>query len=237
MNKISKYAKQKTVIGAMVGTLITGGVGLPLINIFKTDKETLTYPIVRDNINTYGVTSKKQFIKDFTDEEFGIDFIVSKKDYTDLHDSLKNNCIELNLYQKNSDIKNYKDYLVSDNNNLKKIYSCSFPIDELTEQEIEDIIELFKNGQIKQILNSIPSYEIEESEYNIPIAEMNNSSYSAELLIKKINYKDVNVTKQSQEYNRIETIAYLVFVLLGIKSGALIGSYSENKHKIKKLTK
>ena len=100
-------------------------------------------------------------------------------------------------------------------------YSCYFYIDDLTEEELEQKIAMFKNGQVKELLDSVP--ENQRNKRTLSLKEIETNIYIAELTITTIDYKDIKVTKESKENNDFETCFSLAGMISGAQLGGLIG--------------
>lgn len=252
MYKLIKNIKYRLVIGATIGTMAGGAFGIGINNTFKVDGTTPTYPFVREDIDTYGVTTQKYYIDKikkgtntvytFPTTKVYIDSIEKKNQTEENNKSIKS--IELTLY-----------YLYNDPTNDKKTnYKKPTVIKEqhylylenrLTKEWLEEIINLYKLGEL-EYLTSIAYYVDYYNDRNIE--EIENDLYiSAELTIETVDYNDIQVIKQSKEENFLETFGIMTSTVFGTWIGTMLGSiwqyrsnmseHEKELSKSKKLTK
>jgi len=254
MYKLIKNIKYRLVIGATIGTMAGGAFGIGLNNAFIADGETPTYPFVRDNIDTYGVTTHKYYIDDLKKGKNEVRTFPSVKDYISSIEK-KNSTNENNKSIKSIELTLYSPYIKPTNDERINIensfigieYLYSFPENKLTKEWLEEILDLYEAGEIEYLIsNSICVYK-KEDYTNISETERNNSYISAELTIKTVDYNDIQVIKQSKEENSLETFGITSSAILGTCIGIMAGSLWEYKacmseiekssSKAKKLTK
>ena len=204
-------------IGAITGALITGGPTIALASL-ATGFEYVDFPFIKDKCSGYEVTTKNFHIDIMKEGENEVVesnpkvLYLSKDEIDDL------SAVSFKIYDQ------YIERIITGNSRIareEKYYE--YDINTLTAEEIDTIINQFKNGEFREISDNA---DIKRNDFDIvdyqTLEELDNGNYySADLTIKTVNYdKYITITEEdSWLYN--ETAGALLLI------GAIIGSSVE----------
>ena len=204
-------------IGAITGALITGGPTIALASL-ATGFEYVDFPFIKDKCSGYEVTTKNFHIDIMKEGENEVVesnpkvLYLSKDEIDDL------SAVSFKIYDQ------YIERIITGNSRIareEKYYE--YDINTLTAEEIDTIINQFKNGEFREISDNA---DIKRNDFDIvdyqTLEELDNGNYySADLTIKTVNYdKYITITEEdSWLYN--ETAGSLLLI------GAIIGSSVE----------
>lgn len=204
-------------IGAITGALITGGPTIALASL-ATGFEYVDFPFIKDKCSGYEVTTKNFHIdtmKEGENEVVESDpkvLYLSKDEIDDLSG------VSFKTYDQ------YSEHIVNRNSRIAREENYyEYDINTLTDEEIDKIINQFKNGEFREISDNADTNwnDFDIVDYQT-LEELNNGNYySADLTIKTVNYdKYITITEEdSWLYN--ETAGALLLI------GAIIGSSVE----------
>ena len=128
----------------------------------------------------------------------------------------------------------YRERIVDTNSRIAREENYYEYYDILTDEEVDTIINQFKNGEFREISANADNKrnEFDIAEYLL-LEELNNKShYSADLTINTVNYdKSISVTEDDSEYYNIAFFSLVVSGAMGGLFPALLEE--QEKEKIK----
>ena len=204
-------------IGAITGALVTGVPTVTLASL-GTGLEYIDLPFTKDKCPGYEVTTKNFHIdtmKEGENEVVESDpkvLYLSKDEIDDLSG------VSFKTYDQ------YSERIVNRNSRIAREENYyEYDINTLTDEEIDKIINQFKNGEFREISDNADTNwnDFDIVDYQT-LEELDNGNYySADLTIKTVNYdKYITITEEdSWLYN--ETAGALLLI------GAIIGSSVE----------
>lgn len=195
-------------IGAITGGLIVGGAVFAL-----NDKK----PFIRDNVNTYQVTTDTTIRT--TD---GLIRLEPTSRFLTSDEIGEMNELEI------------KNYMLSKDNYDVDLYG--FTYGNLTAEEIATKQNQFENGNY---LSAINDYDIND-EYQVDARKLpiNYENILEEISIKNVNYASVVKVRESRETNIEDTTFWISMTSVGAYIGLMCGNLvSELSSKVKKKTK
>lgn len=157
------------------------------------------------------------------------------KEYIDIREIVNYN------YKNNIELVISSPWKFDEKSNISRVnYHYINKNPNITLNDIEKFITLFKQGKIEEIINNHNidlQYDYKEYINDNKISDTYN--YSAELIVKTIDYNDIKVVKQDKNENITETLIAAITALIGLRLGIYAGNICENsskfiKNKIKK---
>ena len=240
MSSLIKIFKNKIATGALIGSLLGGVTPTIIQSYLLPDDASITAPITLDDVNAYEITTQKFNVQKLSNSTEIINEELSKeykdiKNITNFNNNYTSEKNSINLVISSPWIIN-EDLTISRTN-----YCYSTNNENLTTEEVKKIIEIFKSGEIKQIINNI-NFESEYKEYATSNENLENYSYLAELTVKTIDSSKIYTIKQDKIENIVETLLAGATGLIGLRLGIHVGNICDNKkntssRKVKKLKK
>lgn len=222
MSRLVKLLKNKIATGALIGTLIGGATPTIIQSYQIPDNASITTPLALDDINAYGVTIK-EFNKKTSNDKFTSITEKQLKQYIDIRDIANFN------YTNSINLVISSSWKFDEDSNISRInYNYINTNPDITLDDMEKIITLFKQGKLEEIINnSNIKLQYNYKEYtNSLINEVYD--YSAELIVKTIDYNDIKVIKQDKNENVVETLIATTTALIGLRLGIYAGNIYEN---------
>lgn len=239
ITKNKKITIRNISIGAIIGIAI-GGTGTILVASVKSG--VVNMPFIIDEVPIYPVTTQEFYIDSLSSTN---NIVVEKepvKDNKIFNDVLSLNDVEIKItspYKEQYDTRGSIKHKVTDSEYVKEITTYAF--ESLTEEEKEEKINSFKEGNIElAIENYDSSSETEEEIIYLTEEELEKKAFSASIIINNIDYKNKEMVNESE----VSNINYSgIFSIMAIIGGALGASCAgildekEDKENVKKKRK
>lgn len=231
---MDRKSKLRLTISAVACSVFLGGTSIVLKNLHS---DNFTIPFYRDSLKTYGVSSKEISIKKVGESkpiEKEVDKTFLLLNEIENKDSIIASIASPFVLEKREKAfsKETEDVYVS------HVYDGTFNYGSLTNEEIEEKIDLFKKEEFKEVIEGCNySYTYQNTNKGISNEEIDKDNYSATLKVNSVDLEDIKFKKQSIGQNIAETAFFSLFTFVGAYTGISIGNYLNNKAKPKVKTK
>lgn len=220
-------------IGTITGALVTGVPTIALASL-GTGLEYIDLPFHQDKCPGYEVTTRNFHIDTMKEGENEV--VESEPEVVYLNKDEINDLsgVSFKTYDQ------YSERIVNRNSRIAREENYYEYYDILTDEEVDTIINQFKNGEFREISDNadIKRNEFDIAEYLLPEELDNESHYSADLTINTVNYdKSIPVTEEDTYYYNIVFFGLVSIGAIGGCLPALFDSADEEQEKEKVKTK
>lgn len=214
-------SKIRLTISAVTCSLILGGASIALKNLHS---DNFTIPFYRDSLKTYKVCSKE-----LTIDELGSKQVVESdttEDYLLLSEMETKDSLRVSISSPVTLEKRRKNfYKETDDIYVSHCYEGSFSYESLTDEEIDEKIKLFKDENLKELVQGVNySFTYKDTYNNLDDCKNKDGVYSASLKVNTIDLDDIKFEKQSIDKNVAETLLFSLSTFLGAYAGISIGN-------------
>jgi len=235
--------KKITIRNISIGTIIGIAIGSTGTILVASEKSgVVNMPFIIDEVPIYPVTTQEFYIDSLSSTNNIVEEKEPVKSYLMASDVLSLNDVEIKItspYKEQYDTRGSIKHKVTNSEYVKETTTYAF--ESLTEEEKEEKINNFKEGNIElAIKNYNTSSETEEEIIYLTEEEIEKKTFSASLIINNVDYKNIEMVNESEVYN----IAYSgIFSTVSINGGALgalcaaIIDEKEDKENVKKKRK
>lgn len=220
-------------IGAITGALVTGVPTIALASL-GTGLEYIDLPFHQDKCPGYEVTTRNFHIDTMIEGENEV--IESEPKVLYLNEDEIDDLLGLSF----KTYDQYSERIVNRNSRIAREENYYEYYDILTDEEVDTIINQFKNGEFREISDNadIKHNEFDIAEYLLPEELDNESHYSADLTINTVNYdKSIPVTEEDLLYYNIVFFGLVSIGAIGGCFPALFDSVDEERERVKVKTK
>ncbi len=239
ITKDKKITIRNISIGAIIGIAI-GGTGTVLVASVKSG--VVNMPFIIDEVPIYPVTTQEFYIDSLSSTNNIVEEKEPVKSKKTFNDVFSLNDVEIKItspYKEQYDTRGSINRKVTDSEYVKETTTYAFEL--LTEEEKEEKINSFKEGNIELAIENYDSLsETEEEIIYLTEEELEKKAFSASIIINNVDYKNKEMVNESEVYNIAYSVIFSTMSIIAGSLGALCADIideKEDKENVKKKRK